>query len=584
MATGQRSPRKARPARFSSSYVADAVQYARDVVKGRVVACKYVRQACKRHLDDLAKVKTAEWPYKFDDPKAHRVCRFIEKLPHTKGKWARPQRGVVNTIKLEPWQLFFVCTLFGWVEKTTGLRRFTEAYLEVPRKNAKSTLAAAIGLYMLVMDNEYGAEVYSGATKEKQAMEVFRPARLMVKRTPALQRIFGLEVNVKSLTREDDGSRFEPVVGNPGDGSSPSCAIVDEYHEHETPILHDTMQTGMAAREQPLLLNITTAGNNIGGPCFILHEDLIKVLDGLIENENLFGVIYTLDEGDDFKTEVSLRKANPNYGVSVFEAYLKKQQQQAIQFAHKQNGILTKHFDVWVNAATAWMNMEKWRAAGDSSLNIEEFLGNECFNANDLSAKIDLASSSYVFKRLEEDDKVHYYVFGRHFAPEDTAMDGDHQHYDKWVREGYLIAHPGPEIKLNSIQEDIREQARRFDTQVLAFDPWSALQMQQDLTDEFGEEVVIDIPQTVQFLSDPMKEIQAATYAGRLHHNNDPVIMWAMSNVVVQEDFKGNIFPRKPKKNSPRKIDPVVAMITAFNRAYAAPMPDRYTSSTGRIV
>lgn len=559
-----------------------AVQYARDVVKGKVLACKYVKQACQRHLDDLAKIKAAEWPYKFDESKAHRACRFIEKLPHTKGKWARPQRGVVNTIKLEPWQLFFICSIFGWVEKATGFRRFTEAYLEVPRKNAKSTLAAAIGLYMLVMDNEYGAEVYSGATKEKQAMEVFRPARLMVKRTPALQRIFGLEVNVKSLTREDDGSRFEPVVGNPGDGASPSCAIVDEYHEHETSVLHDTMQTGMIAREQPLLLNITTAGNNIDGPCYTLHEDVIQVLDRLVENENLFGIIYGIDEGDDFKQEEMARKANPNYDVSVYSSYLKKQVLQAVNFAHKQNAVLTKHFNVWVNAATAWMNMEKWRSAADPSLRIEEFLGEECFNANDLSAKIDLASSAFIFKRLIAGE-VHYYVFGKHYVPLSTAMDGDHTSYDKWVRQGTLIAIQGVEIKLGYIQESIREDCRRFDMQCIAFDPWSALQMQQELTGEFGEDVVIDIPQTVQNLSDPMKEIQAATYAGRLHHNGDPVLTWAMSNVVVQEDFKGNIFPRKPKKNSPRKIDPVAALVTAMNRAYSAPLSDTYTRGTGRI-
>jgi phage terminase large subunit-like protein len=309
--------------------------------------------------------------YRYDVAKADHVCSFIEKLPHTKGQWARKRPGQSNRIELEPWQLFIVCSIFGWVEKETGFRKYSEAYICVPRKNAKSTLAAAIGLYMLCADGEYGAEIYSGATKEKQAMEVFRPALLMAKKTPQLHKWFGVECAVKSIYREEDGSRFEPVVGNPGDGASPSCAIVDEYHEHETTILHDTMQTGMGAREQGLLLVITTAGSNIDGPCHILQGDVEKMLDGLIEDENLFGIIYTVTvpeelvgtpEGENFwKTEAALRMANPNYGVSVFAEFLLKSLRQAIQSAHKQNVFKTKHLNIWVNAATAWMNMDAFR-------------------------------------------------------------------------------------------------------------------------------------------------------------------------------------------------------------------------------
>jgi phage terminase large subunit-like protein len=223
-----------------------------------------------------------DYPYRFDDAKAHRVCRFIEKLPHVKGKWAVPRRGESNNFMLQPWQIWIVCCIFGWVDKVTGFRRFNEAYIEVPRKNGKSMLAAAIGLVMLVMDNEHGAEVYSGATKEKQAKEVFRPAQLMVKRTPAIQRFFNIEVNAKSLTREDDGARFEPVVGNPGDGSSPSCAILDEVHEMKTPVLRETMVQGMGAREQALLLQITTAGTSTEGPCYLVRTECISVLGGLL--------------------------------------------------------------------------------------------------------------------------------------------------------------------------------------------------------------------------------------------------------------------------------------------------------------
>jgi phage terminase large subunit-like protein len=566
-------------------YAERATQYARDVVAGKILACKQVRQACQRHLTDLKRSRTKEYLYKFDHEKAYDACVFIEELPHIKGQWARKRIGQSNKIRLEDWQCFIVCAIFGWVEKSTGFRKYTEAYICVPRKNAKSTLAAAIGLYMLCADGEYGAEVYSGATKEKQAMEVFRPALLMAKKTPALQKWFGLECAVKSIYRDEDGSRFEPVVGNPGDGASPSCAIVDEYHEHESPILHDTMQTGMGAREQGLLLVITTAGSNIEGPCHILQTDVEKILDPQLdyENESLFGIIYTVTVPDElvgtpeaenyWKTEDALRMANPNFGVSVFAEFLLKAQRQAIQSSHKQNVFKTKHLNIWVNAATAWMNMDKWRGQGDPSLKIEDFMAEPCFEGVDLARKIDLASRAKLFKRMVGED-AHYYYFGRHYIPRDRAMDGDHQHYEKWVMEGKLVAIDGPEIKLSFVKKEIEADIPKFNFNCVAFDPWSANQMQQELEEQLSDEVVITIEQSTKNLSDAMKEVEAAIMAGRFHHDGDPVMAWAMSNVIAKEDNNENLFPRK-EKHGKNKIDPVSALLNAMHRAYSAPVAER---------
>jgi phage terminase large subunit-like protein len=192
--------------------------------------------------------EAARLPVSVRRREGERVCRFIEKLPHTKGKWARAK----ETIRLEPWQIWILCCTFGWLRKTTGLRRFRVLFVVVPRKNGKSALSAGIGLYMLCADGEFGAEVYSGATNEKQAWEVFKPARLMAMRTPALCAKFGVEVNARSLVRIDDESKFETITGDPGDGQSPSCSIHDEYHEHADDGQVDTMQTGMGARDQPL--------------------------------------------------------------------------------------------------------------------------------------------------------------------------------------------------------------------------------------------------------------------------------------------------------------------------------------------
>ncbi|ARW94125.1 hypothetical protein MS6207_00802 [Escherichia coli] len=284
-----------------------ANQYARDVVRGKIVACQFVIQACQRHLDDLMAEKSKSFRYRFDKDLAERAAKFIQLLPHTKGEWAFKRMPIT----LEPWQLFVICCAFGWVNKGIRLRRFREVYTEIPRKNGKSAISAGVALYCFACDNEFGAEVYSGATTEKQAWEVFRPARLMCKRTPMLTEAFGIEVNASNMNRPEDGARFEPLIGNPGDGSSPHCAVVDEYHEHATDALYTTMLTGMGARRQPLMWAITTAGYNIEGPCYDKRREVIEMLNGSVPNDELFGIIYTVDEGDDWTDPQVLEKANP---------------------------------------------------------------------------------------------------------------------------------------------------------------------------------------------------------------------------------------------------------------------------------
>ena len=293
------------------SYASIATQYARDIVEGRIVSCKWHYLACKRHLDDLVKSESGQWAYEFNPQlinlngkpyfPAERICKFAELMPHIKGEWA----ALGQRIKLEAWQVFILVSIFGWINRVTKKRRFRVADIIVPRKNAKSTIAAVIGDYMLVADGEFGAEVYSGATSMDQAYEVFRPAKLMaakaiMTREKSFVEQFGVSINASNMSVLADNSKFEPVIGNPGDGASPSCAIVDEYHEHKTSALYDTMQTGMGARSQPLMLVITTAGTDISGPCYLHQTELQKVLEGVIENDQRFGIVFTIDEDDDW--------------------------------------------------------------------------------------------------------------------------------------------------------------------------------------------------------------------------------------------------------------------------------------------
>lgn len=534
---------------------------------GKILACQWVRLACRRHLDDLKRSRSrgrqrSEWV--FNEAAAQWACEFAELFKHVKGHWAiaEPGNPASTRIRLEDWQCFVRSVLWGWQERATGLRRFRRAYMEFPRKNGKSVVAAVDGLKMLADDGEHGAEVYSGATTEKQALEVFRPARLMALASPEFQEHYGVQVNAKSLTILGNGSRFEPVIGKPGDGASPSHAIVDEYHEHPDPTLYDTMLTGMGARRQPLLEVITTAGDNLGGPCFALREEVQRMLAGTVPNDRLFGIIYTIDEDDDWTTEAALRKANPNFGVSVGAEWLKEQQRDAINDPRKQNIFKTKHLNLWVASRNPWMNMEWWNRQADPALRAEDFAKVPCYSGGDMASKLDLASVCRVFRRLEE-GVPHYYAFWRHYLPEDTVNDPAHRHYQGWAHEGYLTVTPGSKIEEDRIREDFFADVQLHGLEESAWDEWGT----QAITTacESRGLVAVLVPQNVKHLSEPMKQVEALVKAGQLHHTGDPVAAWGVGNVTCKEDPNGNVFPRKESRE--RKIDPAVALIIAMSRA-----------------
>jgi len=541
--------------------VNSANKYARDVVGGRVPACKWVKLACKRHLDDLKAAKAKRYPYRFDRDAAERVCAFIQLLPHTKGKWARERK----LIELEPWQRFLFAVLFGWVQKGSGLRRFREAYIEVPRKNGKSVIAAGVANYMLAADREYGAEVYCGATTEKQAWEVFRPAKLMLTKSPALISAAGIEVMAKNVSIPADGSRLEPLIGNPGDGSSPSCALVDEFHEHQTPDLYDTMLTGMGARDQPLMFIITTAGFNLAGPCYDKRRQAQQALDGSVPNPELFGAIYTIDEGDDWQDPATLRKANPNMGVSVSEEFLAKAQQDAIRYPSRQNSFLTKHLNLWVSARTAWLNMADWHASGQEGLALDDFEGRPCWVGVDLASKTDIAAIALLFRDELEDGKTRWIAFVRSYLPEGAIERASHNRaaYESWINSGHLITTDGEELDFDIIRDDLLDLAGRFEIEEIAYDPWRATQLAHQLMKDGAE--IIEYRNTVQNMSPPMREMEAAITAGRWRHGCDPVLTWMASNVVAKVDAKENLYPRKERAEN--KIDGIVAILMALGRA-----------------
>jgi phage terminase large subunit-like protein len=543
-----------------------ALWYAREVVAGRIPNGKYVVLACQRFLNDLERSKSEGFPYRWDKGLANYAVGFMEKMPHVKGKWAREGRRLI----FEAWQCFIECNVLGWVHKETGLRRFRKAYEEIPRKNGKSIRMAARGLYMMLADGEPGAEVYSGATTEKQAHEVFKPAWVMVQRLPDLQRDMDVEQsgtvkNPGTIYRETDMSKFEPMIGKPGDGASPHCSIVDEYHEHTDDDMVESQQTGMGAREQPLLSIITTAGVNLSGPCYEQRKDVIKILEGTVEDETIFGIIYGLDEDDDWDTEEALKKANPNYGISVFPAFLLAQLKEARRSATKQNAYRTKHLNQWVGARKAWMNMLVWQKQ-KLAFTIEEMRKYRCWMALDLASKKDLAALILLFQA----DSGHFYVTGKFYVPESALEENDK--YKEFHTAGHLIATPGSATDYEYIEEDIKALASMLQLQDIACDDWQAnyliTRLQKDNLP------VVNYNQTVKNMSEPMKHCEALLLSDGMSHDGNPVLTYCIGNISARSDAKDNVYPRKENENDPLcKIDGGVAMIMAMGRAMVAEPP-----------
>jgi phage terminase large subunit-like protein len=554
-------------------YAAIAEQYARDVVAGTILACRWTIAACQRQLNDLARAETAEFPYRYEPARGARVCTFIELLTHIKGKWAR------KPIRLEAWQIFIVMTVFSWVWATAahadpeiaardGFRRFRTSYLEVPRKNAKSTLTSGIGLYMLALDDEGGAECYSAATTRDQAKIVWSDARTMALRSPEFCDRFGVEVLAHAITIDETSSKFIPLAAEDGslDGLNVHFACNDELHAHKTRGLYDVLETATGARTQSLIWNITTAGSNRSGICYEQRTYLTKLLQGVAVDESFFGIIYSIDDEDDWTDPSVWAKANPNYGVSVFPDDIARLCRKAQEMPSAQGNFLTKRLNVWVNADTTWMDMRAWDRCKDDALTLEQFEGERCIDGLDLASKVDIAAKVRVFSRLVDGNR-HFYAFGRYYLPESAAEESGNSQYPGWIETERILTTPGNVIDFDTIEQELREDASRFELAEVAYDPFQATQLSTRLTAE-GFTMVEMRPIVLNF-SEPMKELEALVLSGRFHHDGDPVLAWMVSNVVCHRDQKDNIYPRKERVEN--KIDGVVALIMALGRWITQP-------------
>ena len=547
-----------------SPLVKGGLDYIHAIQDGTINSCHWVRRAVARQQENLTlsgEVDAIGRPvydrWCFDYVRAEKICRFLGLLPHIKGrKWAG------TTIELELWQLFLLGTVFGWVDED-GMRRFKTAYIEVARKNGKSFISSGVGLYCLAADGEPGAEVYSAAITRDQAGIIFRDSQRIVQKTPGLRKRWGIETNAHSIYIAGNASSFKALSRDQGgnhDGLNVHCALIDEVHGHKDRGIWDVLDSATGARDQPLIWAVTTAGFDRSGIGYEQNKYSRDILDNVLEDDEYFGIVYTLDKDDDPFDENNWIKANPNLDVSAGSEDIRRTARKAAQVPSALNGFLTKRLCVWVNASVAWMDMQKWDDCADPNLSLEDFAEEKSVDALDLASKKDLAARIRIFKRQEADEKPHFYIFATFYLPELAIDESVNASYEGWVEEGYIIATDGNVTDYLMIRDDIVDDKRTVSE--VAYDPFQATMLVNSLQVEGFE--VTEYGNTVMNMSEPMKEFEAAVLEGRIHHTGNPVLSWCVANVVAKEDAKENIFPRKEKANN--KIDGAVALIMGLGR------------------
>lgn len=529
-------------------------QYINDILENKITSCKHLKLAVERHVKDLKKVKKG-FPYYFDDKKAHDAINFFKLQVHTKGKLARQK------LKPEAWQEFVIAQLYGWRRKDNNKRRFRRCYLQVARKNGKTFFASGVGLYDLI--SEPGAEVYSAATKHSQAAIAFQNAKNTVNYSSVLGKYY--KTHAHTITMKD--GKFEALSSDSKmqDGLNPSCAIIDEYHAHKTDELLNVIQSGMGAREQPLIFIITTAGHELSYPCHEEYERCCKMLEGAkgFENDTYLAIIYELDKGDDPTNPRNWIKANPNLDVdgalSTDELLieLKNAQQKSSGMAE----FLTKRMDIWINNADVWIDANHW-ARCFKKFNESQLKGLRCWGGIDLSKRTDFTAYTLYFdlpngKRYA---KHHFYIPREQVA---IKMKTDSYLIEKWIKEGYITATPGEVVDYSFLYEDIMRDYQNYNIQEIAYDR----NLAQLLIEPLAEKIdMVDFNQSITFMSEPSKSWETAISKGEIIDNN-PVMAWMVSCATIRTDANDNIKVVKPDSNkSSKRIDGVITSIMAHNR------------------
>lgn len=558
----------------------ELIQYAKDCINDTKHCCQKHRWACERFLRDISREGTDEFPYIFDDAKAERFYKWASLHKHTKGV-------LVNTpIIFTPIQRFIFGNIYGWIHKDTGYRRFTKAYWQVGRKNAKSQSLGLVGDYELMALGEDNSEVYIGATKTLQAKIIYNEVLAMLKKSSALfkgkwKEAYSTIVHIKSnsimraLSKDD---------GKTGDGLNPQCGLIDEYHAHPTDEILEVIKTGMIARRQPLLFIITTAGNNLGGPCYRIEYPLVsQILNPDIEFDipDYFCMVNELDrdeEGnliDDINDEECWIKANPI--AATYEVGLKNirsNYMSAIKSPEKMVSFMTKNMNIWVKqSAQSYIDMAKWKARGRLNEDFENDLGISLYGYDayvgiDVSKTIDLTAAGIVIP-VDINNSKKFITLAHGFIPEETVQTKERTDkipYRLWSERGWLTITPGEIVDYRFMTKWIEETLNKYGLNIkdVCYDPYNATHYTQELESNKGWGIV-EIRQGIITLSEPTKSFRAETYQGNILHPTNDLLDWAISNAVTKVDAQENIMLDKAK--STERIDPIAAVINAYTRA-----------------
>ena len=520
-----------------------AEQYIDDVTAGKIIVCEHVANAVNRYLSDRAN------GWGFSENYAQHAIDFIEQLEHSTGDYAG------KPFKLEGWQAFIVWNLFGFLNPD-GSRRFTRAYVEVPRKNGKSTFSSAVMLYGLIADGESAAQIYSAATKLEQAMMVFGESVRVCQNVGWLRDELSVNNSTNNRRIVYGQSIYRPLEWSPDkqDGLNTHFAVIDEYHAHPNDGLYNVLRNSMGARRQPLLFTITTAGFNRESPCYKHRNYCASVLSGAIKDDALFSVIYTLDEGDDWTDSKNWAKANPNWGVSVYPRQLEQALTEAKEFVHKEVEFKTKLLNVWTDTALTWITDSVWMDCAEAGE-----VDGICYGGLDLASTGDFCAFSLYFPEYSA-------IRTWYFLPSEAAYrrkDAAGASIRQWIADGQIIATDGNVTDYSYIKAKIIELAQRYDIKDIAFDRFNASQLVIDLQNEgltmfpFGQGFIS--------MSSPTKELERLVKDAQLKHDGNPVTRWMMGNILLKSDPAGNIKIDKAKSGD--KVDGPVSIVMALGTA-----------------
>lgn len=495
----------------------------------------------------------------YDKEYADFAVAFIESLCHTKGTWAGKR------FELMDWQEQIIRDLFG-ILKPNGYRQFNTAYIEIPKKNGKSELAAAVALLLTCGDGEQRAEVYGAAADRQQASIVFDVAADMVRMCPALNKRVKILASQKRLIYEPTNSFYQVLSAEAYSkhGFNVHGVVFDELHSQPNRKLYDVLTKGSGdARMQPLFFLITTAGTDTHSICYEVHQKAQDIIDGRKIDPTFYPVIFGADDTEDWTSPKVWKKCNPSLGETIGMDKVKTACESAKQNPGEENSFRQLRLNQWVKQAVRWMPMDKWDKCA-FAVNEEQLEGRVCYGGLDLSSTTDITAFVLVFPPLDEEDK--YVILPYFWIPEDTLdlrVKRDHVPYDVWERQGYLQTTEGNVVNYGYIEKFIEQLGKKYNIREIAFDRWGAVQMVQNL--EGMGFTVVPFGQGFKDMSPPTKELMKLTLEQRIAHGGHPVLRWNMDNIFVRTDPAGNI--KADKEKSTEKIDGVIATIMALDRA-----------------